>query len=132
MPFRFQPAKHDEQLKEKLEVEFPAILRWAIDGWLDLQANGAERPAVIASATKEYLDDEDVLVDWLADRCVFGPLCTATLKRLFSDWKAWCEDNGGEPETDKRLKRRLERLPGLSFGRDKHGAWVKGIALVTE
>ena len=48
VPFRFQPATRDEQLKEKLVVEYPAILRWAIDGWLDLQANGRVRPAVIA------------------------------------------------------------------------------------
>ena len=95
VPFRFQPAKHDEQLKEKLEVEFPAILRWAIDGWLDLQATGAERPAVIASATKEYLDDEDVLVDWLAGRCVFGPLCTATLKDCFPTGKRGARTTAG-------------------------------------
>ena len=44
VPFQFQPATRDEQLKEKLVVEYPAILRWAIDGWLDLQANGQVRP----------------------------------------------------------------------------------------
>ena len=52
VPFQFQPATRDEQLKEKLVVEYPAILRWAIDGWLDLQANGRCRPAVIAEATQ--------------------------------------------------------------------------------
>ena len=60
VPFQFRPATRDEQLKEKLVIEYPAILRWAIDGWLDLKANGRCRPAVIASATREYLDDENV------------------------------------------------------------------------
>ena len=81
MPFQFQPAKRDEQLKERLEVEYPAILRWAIDGWLDMQAEGAVRPAVIVSATKEYLDDENVIADWLTERCELGPLHEVMLKR---------------------------------------------------
>ena len=73
VPFQFRPATRDEQLKEKLVIEYPAILRWAIDGWLDLKANGRCRPAVIASATKEYLDDENVIAAWLAERCELGP-----------------------------------------------------------
>jgi putative DNA primase/helicase len=44
VPFQFRPATRDEQLKEKLVIEYPAILRWAIDGWLDLKANGRCRP----------------------------------------------------------------------------------------
>ena len=108
VPFRFQPATRDEQLKEKLSLEYPAILRWAIDGWLDLQANGQVGPAVIADATREYLDDENVIATWLAERCELGPLHEAPLKELFADWKAWCQTTGEDPETNKRLKRRLE------------------------
>ena len=129
VPFQFQPATRDEQLKEKLVIEYPAILRWQIDGWLDLKANGRCRPAVIANATKEYLDDENVIAAWLAERCELGPQQEAALKSLFSDWKTWCETNGEEPETNKRLKRRLEKLPRLRFAHGKQGSVVKGIGL---
>ena len=129
VPFQFRPAMRDEQLKEKLVIEYPAILRWAVDGWLDLKANGRCRPAVIASATKEYLDDENVIAAWLAERCALGPLHETTLKALFSDWKTWCEDNSEDPETNKKLKRRLEKVPGLRFPHGMHGTIVKGIRL---
>ena len=129
VPFRFQPATRDEQLKEKLIVEYPAILRWAIDGWLDLRVRGRVRPAVIAEATREYLDDENVIATWLAERCELGPLYEATLKQLFADWTAWCQSNGEDPETNKKLKRRLEKLPHLRFPHGMHGVAVKGIGL---
>jgi putative DNA primase/helicase len=103
VPFQFQPARRDEHLKERLEVEYPAILRWAIDGWLNMQAGGAVRPAVIVTATKEYLDDENVIADWLAERCETGPLHETLLKDLFADWKAWCEAAGEDPETNRKL-----------------------------
>ena len=127
VPFQFQPATRDEQLKEKLVVEYPAILRWAIDGWLDLQANGRIRPAVITAATREYLDDENAIAAWLAERCELGPLHEVTLKDLFADWKTWCEAAGEDPETNRKLKRRLEKQPGLRFAHGKHGVGVKGI-----
>jgi P4 family phage/plasmid primase-like protien len=129
VPFQFQPATRDEQLKEKLIVEYPAILRWAIDGWLDLQANGRIRPAVIVAATGEYLDDENAIAAWLAERCELGTLHEETLKNLFADWKVWCETAGEDPETNRKLKRRLEKLPGLRFAHGKHGVGVKGIRL---
>ena len=129
VPFRFQPAKRDEQLKEKLVVEYPAILRWMINGWLDLQTNGPARPAVVTEATGQYLDDENVIAAWLVERCELGKLHAELLKALFADWKSWCEDNGEDPETNRRLKRRLEKLPGIHFARDKDGVWVKGIRL---
>jgi putative DNA primase/helicase len=129
VPFQFQPATRDEQLKEKLTVEYPAIMRWMIDGWLDLQGNGRIRPAIVADATKEYLDDENTIAAWLAERCELGPLHETTLKALFSDWKIWAEDTGEDPGTNKRLKRRLEKLPGLRFPHGKHGTGAKGIRL---
>jgi putative DNA primase/helicase len=129
VPFQYQPATRDEQLKEKLVIEYPAILRWAIDGWLDLQANGPIRPEVIAAATREYLDDENTIAGWLAERCELGPLHEVTLKNLFTDWKIWCEGAGEDPETNRKLKRRLEKLPGLRFAHGKHGVVVKGVRL---
>jgi putative DNA primase/helicase len=133
VPFTFQPAQRDEQLKEKLTIEYPAILRWAIDGWLDLQATGPTRPAVIAEATREYLADENRIAQWLAERCEIAPLHKELLKLLFADWKTWCEANGEEPQSNRRLKARLERLPGIRRSRqDKLGIWIVGIRLLVK
>jgi putative DNA primase/helicase len=42
-PFVFKPETPDLQLQEKLEPEYPAILRWMLDGALDWQEPGSSR-----------------------------------------------------------------------------------------
>ena len=49
IPFTHKPAEPDLSLPEKLKAEWPAILRWAIDGCLDWQGNGLVRPAIDGS-----------------------------------------------------------------------------------
>jgi putative DNA primase/helicase len=130
VPFRHPPASRDDHLKEKLEIEYPAILRWMIDGLLDAQTHGPIRPAAIVEATAAYLDDENRIAAWLAVRCERGPAHKQLLKDLFADWKAWCETSGEEPQSNRRLKARLERLPGITVPRpDRQGVWMVGIRL---
>ena len=51
VPFTVKPANPDPELEEKLKPEWPAILRWMLDGCLDWQANGLTCPESVASAT---------------------------------------------------------------------------------
>ena len=51
IPFVNKPMVKDSKLKEKLEAEYPAILRWMIDGCLDWQKNGLLRPTSVLGAT---------------------------------------------------------------------------------
>src|SRR5262249_10520971 len=129
VPFNHPPRQRDDRLKEKLEVEYPAILRWAIDGWLSTQETGWVRPPAVADATSQYLDDENVIAGWLAERCELGPLQKEALKVLFADWSDWCSENDEDPETGRKFRRRLERLPGIRFSRTKKGIEVKGVGL---
>jgi hypothetical protein len=43
------------------------------------------------------------------------------LKDLFADWKAWCEEQGEDPENSRRLKKCLEKRPGVGSRRDMDG-----------
>jgi putative DNA primase/helicase len=40
VPFTRKPSHPDPQLEEKLRAEYPAILRWMVDGCLDWQKHG--------------------------------------------------------------------------------------------
>ena len=55
IPFTHKPENPDKELKDKLRAEYPAILRWMIDGCLDWQKNGLVRPAVVKEATRHTL-----------------------------------------------------------------------------
>ena len=45
------PAERDPELPEKLKAEWPAILRWAIDGCLAWQREGLNPPPAVRDAT---------------------------------------------------------------------------------
>jgi len=70
VPFILKPTTPDKDLEEKLFIqEAGGILRWMIDGCLDWQANGLSRPDCVKAATKEYFDDQDLLGQWIEERC---------------------------------------------------------------
>ena len=65
-------AERDPDLGEKLKAEAPAILRWVIDGCLAWQRQGLNPPKSVREASESYLDGEDILGQWLAERCELG------------------------------------------------------------
>jgi putative DNA primase/helicase len=85
-------ADRDPYLAEKLKAEWPGILTWMIDGCLLWQEEGALHPpqAVIA-ATDQYLESEDAVATWIADRCELNASYEDTTAELFKSWKAWAE-----------------------------------------
>jgi putative DNA primase/helicase len=71
VPFTVQipPKERDLKLMEKLEPEWPAILRWALDGYIEWQKVGLMAPAIVTSATNEYFESEDTFGQWIEDEC---------------------------------------------------------------
>lgn len=104
IPFIHKPEKPDRQLQEKLKAEWPAILRWMIEGCLEWQNNGLLRPDVVSAATDEYFRDQDTFSHFLAECCVVEPgnthRKTATSK-LFARWQEFAKANGEEPGSSK-------------------------------
>jgi putative DNA primase/helicase len=94
LPFRFTATGPDNELKVKLVDEYPAILRWAIDGCLDWQANGLLRPDCVVAATADYLDEQDLFSQWVDAECVTGLHDSDTHKALFGSWSAFATANG--------------------------------------
>jgi len=95
VPFTVQipPAERDPELPRKLGAEWPAILRWCIDGCLEWQRVGLAPPAIVRDATDAYFADHDTLQQWLDD-CTHDAAQAVFTRTaaLFSSWKLWCED----------------------------------------
>ena len=81
VPFTVQipPRERDPKLAEKLKTEWPAILRWMLDGCLEWRRVGLVVPTIVRDATDEYLADQDTLAQWIED-CL--DLATRTPSRL--------------------------------------------------
>ena len=112
VPFTNKPATPDRELEQKLRAEWPAILRWAIDGCLDWQASGLVRPSSVVNATAQYFADQDLIAQWLDEECDAEPgnrWKSATSAMLFASWSAYANRAGEKPGSRKPFAEELER-----------------------
>lgn len=107
IPFVHKPANVDHELEAKLHEEWPAILRWAIDGCLDWQANGLVRPQIVVDATNEYFDDQNVLAQWIDECCECDPRYRELHGPLFASWKRYAGAQGEDSGTSSSFKERM-------------------------
>ncbi len=131
IPFNHKPDKPDPDLKEKLRAEYPAILRWMIDGCLTWQRERLGTASVIAAATSAYFEQQDAFQRWMEERCIVDPSMTMRTKPgvLLADFNQWARENGEEAVSNNTFAELIDRTPGLK--REKaHGVrLVKGIGL---
>ena len=99
--------ERDTGLPKALEAEWPAILAWAIEGCLQWQKAGLNPPAIVSSATEDYLADEDTLGQWLEDATVreFGAF--ESTSALHRDYREWAESTGEKFLGVKRFSQAL-------------------------
>jgi P4 family phage/plasmid primase-like protien len=92
--FNIKPDKPDLQLEEKLKAEHGRILTWAIGGCLDWQKQGLVRPVAVKEATSEYFTGEDLMGQWIEERCIAEAGQLGTPVTLFNDWRKYAEEHG--------------------------------------
>src|SRR5262249_43267374 len=131
VPFLVQipPEERDPSLPEKLKAEWPAILRWMLDGCLEWQQIGLAPPAIVTEATDAYFDDQDLIKQWL-EECTTEDIPTAFIatSALFASWKNWTEQRGLSAGSAKALQEALcDR--GLLQKRTKRGRGFTAIQL---
>jgi len=125
IPFTVQIplAERDPQLRNKLRAEWPAILRWMIDGCLQWQKLGLAPPDIVRTATAEYFADQDTVGQWL-DECTEQNLNALTRSmELFASWKAWTENRQIRTGNVQNLS---ESLVARNFKKARNNAGQKG------
>ncbi len=91
-----------------------------IEGCLDWQANGLVRPSIVAEATAEYFDDQDIFGQWLDEFCVRERNAFEVQAKLFASWKAFAERQGDRPGSSKGCSENLS--PARLHGRQGHAS----------
>jgi putative DNA primase/helicase len=113
-------SERDPNLPEILKEEWPGILQWMIEGCAMWLKDGLAPPDIVRTATRKYLEAEDAISQWLAERCDIESKNLVTLStHLFNDWKAWATAVGEFVGSQKRFSQALlDRgfIPGLEGG----------------
>jgi putative DNA primase/helicase len=126
VPFTVQipPEERDPDLAERPKAEWPAILRWALDGCLEWQRIGLAPPKIVTEATDAYFSDQDIIQQWMED-CTSdgGPFAFTPTSQLFASWKNWCDERNLKPGSGNALS---DALDDRGFERKKGGKGVRG------
>ena len=110
--------------------EYPAILRWMVDGCLEWQRAGLGVPDRVRKASDDDSAHQDTLELWIED-CLDtrpNPMAFTLTRLLFGSWKAWADVRNTPPGSERAFaENSRKRLPAASNGR----RGFKGITLKT-
>lgn len=129
VPFNSTPVQPDPNLKNKLRQEYPAILRWMIDGCLVWQRDGLGSAAAIKQATGAYFEQQDAFRRWIDERCILAPELSLKPGVLLTDFAAWARANGEEAIGSNAFAELIDRTPGLRRVKSHRVRLVQGIGL---
>jgi putative DNA primase/helicase len=90
----------------EFQNEMPGILTWAVNGSLLWLKNGLPMVDAVQSATAEYRDEQDLVMQFLEEKCETNPDFSINKDKLYQTWREWCEVTG-EKEAAKRTKKWL-------------------------
>jgi putative DNA primase/helicase len=118
-------AQRDHELPEKLKAEWPAILRWAVDGCLEWQRIGLAPPDAVKAATNEYFAEQDTFSLWLDEACTLNMGDADMTERSSDLYESWAKYavKGGVAKTTATsfsLKMTARGFVKCTIGHDKH------------
>jgi putative DNA primase/helicase len=134
IPFLAQfTDKADPQLTDKLRLELPGILNWAIEGCADYLTNGLCPPETVIHATQNYRADNDVLADFISCCCDLGDDKAESASALYSRYTRWAGHNGIK-ERDVLSQKQFGSRMGAKFSRarGKMGNTYRGLIMRPE
>lgn len=106
-------GREDTSLPEKLRAEHPGVLAGLVRGCLEWQTLGLAAPAVVMAATVEYREAEDLVGEFIAERCELDAKYSASADTLYNAYKNWATTRGMLPMNQTAFGRKLGDREGL-------------------
>jgi len=134
IPFNktFSPEQQDKQLLQKLRMELPGILAWAVQGCLEWQKKGLQPPEAVTTATENYRGEMDVIGLFIQECCFVSDDSSVKVASsdLYDAYRKWCEQNGEHPIDNRKFGIRITEK---GFGMKQSGGtrWRLGLGLHT-
>lgn len=129
IPFNvtFPPERRDPELRSKLLQELDGILNWALSGLREWRRDGLKEPRIVSTATRQYQDDQSVVLSFLDDTTRRIPGHDVPLSRLHEAFVEWAKRNGERVISNKALRKELEAA-GFTARKGMCGVMVEGLA----
>lgn len=100
--------KQDKELAEKLEMEMPGILNWALQGCMEWQQEGLGYPQAVKNATEGYRSEMDVISSFIEQNCQLGEDKMNGCRPFYKIYRQWCEETGEYTMSERVFNRRMD------------------------
>ncbi|WP_419962159.1 phage/plasmid primase, P4 family [Psychrobacillus sp. BM2] len=128
-----KPHERDKKLEEKLSLEMPGILNWAIEGCLKWHHNGLQEPKVVAKATGQYKEDMDILDPFLSECCYLdkgNEKIKIEAKELYKVYDSFCYKSGERVLGNRSFYRMMETKGFKKERGAQNKVYIFGITLI--
>ena len=109
----FTQEEQDKNLKQtfKTQEAMMGIFTWLVAGWFKYRRFGLEMPVSMRRVVNQYERDNDVVLQFLEDRCRKDPEGRVKQKDLYELYKIWCRKMGYHAVSAKKFKAELLTHP---------------------
>lgn len=122
--------ERDNDFKQKLKAEYPAILHSLIQGALDWQqCGGLGKPEQIAQRVDDYMQAEDTLAEFVGACLTLSPNARCKSSAAYSAFKSWCDKSGEYCPSGKRFSQQM-RNRGFAMVRSASGQFFSGFSVI--
>lgn len=129
----FTDAEQDKGLKDYFESPeaMTGIFSWLIEGYFKYKRFGMTMSDNMRAVVRQYEKDNDIVLQFLEDRCTLAEDVSTRAKVLYDNYKIWCKSNGYYSCSMKKFNAEVTAHP--EWYEDKgttHGVAVfRGLAL---
>ena len=128
-PFKHKPTTADQTLKDRLRTEFPAILRWMIDGCTMWQRDRLGSCEAVKAETGVYFEQQDYFGRWIEERCIIDKTLHTKPGLLQTDFNAWAKANGESQLGTNEFAELVDRHGGLTRVKSHGVRLIRGVGL---
>ncbi len=128
-PFTHKPPAPDLDLKDKLRAEYPAILRWMLDGCHAWQRQGLGTAAAVTAATAAYFEQQDAFRRWLDECCILDASLSTKPGILLAAFNEWAKANGEDLVSNNTFAEMIDRMDSLKRTKLHGVRLIRGLGL---
>jgi putative DNA primase/helicase len=123
-----EPAADNERradlgLRSRLEGEASGILAWLVRGCLEWQRIGLQPPSKLREAVGRYRQEEDILQDWIDERCTLDRYAETPASKLYFNFADWWAEKVSRDRKKVPTQQTFGRWLAKKFKREKKGTY---------
>jgi putative DNA primase/helicase len=88
-------------------LQLAGVLRWAVEGCQQYLEHGLNAPEEVATATKQYRAESDVIGRFIEECCVRGEYTEVKARELYQTFLRWAEKSGETPVKETAFGRSM-------------------------